>query len=330
MEQRQLGQSDLQVPVVGFGAWAIGGWMWGGTDDEAAIKAIQKGIDEGITLIDTAPSYGMGHSERIVGKAIEGRRDEVIIATKCGIRWDLDTGTEWFRTTDNEGVPRSMVRCLSKDSIKHEVEQSLERLNIEVIDLYQCHWPDPDTPIAETMEALLAIQQEGKVRAIGVSNFSVEQMQECLRHGVIASDQPEYNPLERGIEHDVLPFCIEQNIGVLAYSPIAQGLMTGKVTMDREFPEGDVRRSRPWFQPDNRKRVLDILAVLQPIADGHKATLAQLTIAWVLAQPGITSALVGARNENQVVENARAARIELSDDEIQLMREAVESLGVPV
>lgn len=329
MEHRQLGKSDLSVPVISFGAWAIGGWMWGGTDDNDAITAIQRGIDEGITMIDTAPTYGMGHSETIVGQAIEGRRDEVLIATKCGVRFDLELERPGFQTTDNDGNPITLQGSLKKDSIKYELEQSLKRLNIDVIDLYQCHWPDPETPWQETMEAMVEAQEEGKIRAIGLSNVHVSQIEECMRHATIASIQPEYNPLLRIIERDVLPFCIEHEIGILPYSPIAQGLMSGKVGMDREFPEGDIRNTKPWFKPENRKRVLDVLTVLEPIAASHKATLAQLTIAWVLAQPGVTSALVGARNADQVVENARAADIKLSDDEIQLFRDAVESLGDP-
>lgn len=330
MEQRKLGQSDLEVPVISFGAWAIGGWMWGGTDDDDAIAAIQRAIDEGITMIDTAPSYGMGHSEAVVGKAIEGRRDQVLIATKCGVRFDLELDRPGFQTQDNEGNPITLQGSLKKDSVKYELEQSLKRMNLDVIDLYQCHWPDPETPWEETMAALTEAQQEGKIRAIGLSNVAVSQIEDCMKHATIASIQPEYNPLIRTIEKDTLPFCIDNNIGVLAYSPMAQGLMSGKVTMDREFPEGDIRNTKPWFKPENRKRVLDVLACLEPVAAGHSATLAQLTIAWVLAQDGITTALVGARNAEQVAENAQAAKIKLSDDEIQLMRDAVESLGDPL
>ncbi len=330
MEMRKLGQSDLQVPVVTFGAWAVGGWMWGGTDDAAAIAAIQRGIDDGITMIDTAPTYGMGHSERIVGKAVEGRRDEVLIASKCGVRWDLDSDKEAQYTIDNNGNPTKLVGCLRKDSVKYELEQSLARLHVDVIDLYQCHWPDPDTPWQETMEAMVEALEEGKIRAIGLSNVNVAQIEECRKCAPIASIQPEYNPLVRGIEAEVLPYCIKHDIGVLPYSPIAQGLMTGKVTVEREFPKGDIRRGKPLFQPENRKRVLKVLECLQPIADSHKATLAQLTIAWILTQPGITSAIVGARNAEQVHENARAASVKLSDDEVALFRDAVESLGEPV
>ena len=330
MEYRRLGKSGLKLPVVCYGAWAIGGWMWGGTDDDAAVRAIRKAIDLGITCIDTAPIYGMGHSERIVGKAIAGRRDEVTIATKCGVRWDVVKGHHVFDSKMNDGTPVQIRRFLGAESIKKECEESLERLGIEVIDLYQCHQPDPTTPVEESWDAMLELQKEGKVRAIGVSNFTVEMMEKCLSRGPVASDQPLYNPLERDIEKDILPFCIENDIGVLAYSPMTQGLMTGKVTMDRKFPEDDVRSHKPWCKPENRQRVLEMLKKIQPIADGHKATLAQVTINWVISQKGLTAALVGARNEKQVEENARAADFRLTEDELATIRNAVEELGGPI
>jgi aryl-alcohol dehydrogenase-like predicted oxidoreductase len=329
MQYRQLGNSDLKVPVVSFGAWVTGGWFWGGADDNDSIRAIQRAIDEGITCIDTAPAYGMGHSEEVVGKAIAGRRDEVVVATKCCLRWDSEDGEYFFDTSDEKGNTATVYRNLKPDSIKYECEQSLKRLGVDVIDLYQCHWPDPTTPIADTMGALVELQKAGKIRYYGVSNFTPEMMDECLKHGSIMSDQPPYSPLKRDIEADVMPYCVEKGLGMLVYSPIAQGLMTGKVTMDREFPESDVRSSHPWFQPRNRKRVLDMLEQIKPIADGHGATLGQVTIAWVVAQNGITTALVGGRTEQQVVENAQAGDLKLSDEEVATIRGLVEGLGEP-
>ena len=232
MHYRSLGKTALKLPVVSFGAWAIGGWMWGGTDDQAAVRALQCAIDEGMNCIDTAPGYGLGHSERIVGEAIAGRREKVIIATKCGLRWDCTDG-DFFFETEFQGKPCAIYRNLTKASIIKECEDSLERMKIDCIDLLQCHWPDPTTPIDETMEALLGLQAAGKIRAFGVSNFTVEMMEACLRTAPIASDQPKYNALEREIEAEVLPFCEKNQISVLAYSPIAQGLLTGKVTADR-------------------------------------------------------------------------------------------------
>ena len=325
MQMRMLGKSDVELPVVSFGAWAIGGWMWGGTDDDDAVRAIHCALDEGVTCIDTAPMYGMGHSESVVGKALRGRRDKAVVATKCGLRWDLAEGESFFDTKDAEGRPHKVYRNLRTASIKHECDLSLQRLGVDVIDLYQCHWPDTTTPIDETMEALLSLQAAGKVRAIGVSNFTPDMMEQCLAKGVIASDQPKYNALERGIEQDVLPFCLKHDIGVLAYSPIAQGLLTGKVSVDRTFNDGDLRQNHPMFSKEARQKVLDMLAEVQPIADGHGVTLGQLFIAWTVAQPGLTSALVGARTEAQVKENAAAGRLVLSETEAADIRNAVES-----
>ena len=326
MQYRLLGKTELKVPVVSYGAWANGGWMWGGTDDAAAVRAMHCAIEEGIRLIDTAPTYGMGHSESVVGKAIAGRRDQALVATKCGIRWDLETDQEGQLTRDNDGKEVKLVRCLKPISITLELEQSLRRLGVDYIDLYQIHWPDPNTPVEESMETLIKLQEQGKIRAIGVSNYSVEMMQVCMSRGTLASDQPKYNPLERDIEKDVLPFCLENGVGVMAYSPIAQGLMTGKVTPERVFKEGDARGSKPLFSVESRKRVLAMLDKIRPIADGHGITLGQLAIAWVVAQPGITTAIVGARDEAQVAENAKAGEVVLTHEELALIRGALEAM----
>jgi aryl-alcohol dehydrogenase-like predicted oxidoreductase len=329
MEKRTLGKTDIQVPVISFGAWAIGGSMWGGSDAEAAVRAIQKGIDLGITCIDTAAIYGMGHSETLVGKAVAGRRSEVIVATKCGLRWDLDDGQFFFEGLTPEGEPRKIFRNLRPDSIRYECDQSLKRLGVDYIDLYQCHWPDPTSNLDDTMETLEDLRTQGKIRAIGVSNFTVDMLKECQKTVTLASDQPKYNALERDIEEEILPFCRENNIGVLAYSPMAMGLLTGKVTVDREFKGDDTRKGRPWFQLENRKRVLDMLEKVKPIAENHDATVGQVFINWTFSQPGLTTALVGARNEQQVTENARAADFTLTDAELKTIRNLVEELGNP-
>jgi methylglyoxal reductase len=326
MQYRPLGKSELNLPVVSFGAWAIGGWMWGGTDDAAAIRAIHAAIDNGITCIDTAPAYGMGHSEIVVGKAITGRRDSVIVATKCGLRWDATDGQFYFDTVDNSNDPKKFYKNLRPNSVRLECENSLRRMKIDHIDLYQCHWPDPTTPIEDTMAVLLALQREGKIRAFGVSNFTVEMMEACLLCGRIESDQPRYSALDRKIEAEILPFCQKNEIGVLAYSPIEQGMLSGKVGPDREFNEGDQRRNKPLFSWENRLKVLEMLESLRPISDEHNASFTQLFIAWTVAQPGLTSALVGARNEAQVLENAAAGDIVLSETENAAIRDAVESL----
>ncbi|HNZ38053.1 MAG TPA: aldo/keto reductase [Candidatus Latescibacteria bacterium] len=330
MELRQLGKSDLKVTPVVFGAWAIGGWFWGGTDDAEAVTAIRAAVDEGINTIDTAPMYGFGHSEEIVGKALKGIRDKVIVATKCGLRWNRTDGDFHFVAQDEQNRSHQIYKVLKPDSIIEECELSLKRLNVDVIDLYQCHWPDTTTPIADTMGALMKLKEQGKIRAIGVSNFTPAMMRECLNTAPLASDQPKYSLLAREIEADVLPFCRENNIGVIVYSPLAQGLLTGKVTMDRQFAPGDLRVNTPWFQPQNRQRVLDALGRIRPIADAHRATLGQVAINWVINTPGVTSAIVGARNAAQVRENVHAAEFRLSEEEQSFIRSTFESLGKPV
>jgi aryl-alcohol dehydrogenase-like predicted oxidoreductase len=288
-------------------------------------------VDAGITCIDTAPMYGMGHSEEVVGRAIEGIRDQVLIATKCGLRWDTpDEGVEYFTCKMPDGSQHPIRRNLHKRAIIEEVEFNLSRLGVDVIDLYQCHWPDKSAPIAETMEALVTLKEQGKIRAIGVSNFSPDMLQECIDNGPLASDQPPYSLLRRDIEADVLPFCREHNIGVIVYSPLQQGLLTGKMTLDRELDDNDYRKHNKWFNPANRQRVLDALGKVQPIADAHGCTLAQLTVAWTVAQPGITAAIVGARTPAQARENAVAGDITLSDEELQSIRTVFEELGGPV
>ncbi len=329
MQYRKLGNSDLNVPVISFGAWAAGGWLWGGPDDDNAVRAMESAIDLGITCIDTAPAYGMGHSERLVGRAVYGKRDRVVIATKCGLRWDCADGERYFDTIDNDGRPLTLYRNLRPESIRYECEQSLQRMNIDCIDLYQCHWPDSTTPIDDTMGALLDLQIQGKVRAIGVSNFTADMMRQCLQTGQIASDQPPYSALTRGAEAEVLPFCRANGIGVLAYSPLAQGLLTGKVPVDRVFPENDLRSKKPLFTRENRVKVAEMLEKVKPIAEAHNATLGQVFLAWTVAQPGMTTALAGARNEAQVIENAGAGDLELSDGELATIRGLVEA-GWPI
>jgi len=330
MELRQLGKSDLKVTPVVFGAWAIGGWFWGGTDDAEAVTAIRAAVDAGINTIDTVPMYGFGHSEEIVGKALKGIRDKVIVATKCGLRWNRTDGDFHFVAQDEQNRSHRIYKVLKPDSIIEECELSLKRLNVDVIDLYQCHWPDTTTPIADTMGALMKLKEQGKIRAIGVSNFTPAMMRECLTAAPLASDQPKYSLLAREIEADVLPFCRENGIGVIVYSPLAQGLLTGKVTMDRQFAPGDLRVNTPWFQPQNRQRVLDALGRIRPIADAHRATLGQVAINWVINAPGVTSAIVGARNAAQVRENVHAAEFRLSEEEQSFIRSTFESLGKPI
>lgn len=311
MQHRQLGSSGIETSVVGLGTWAIGGWMWGGTDEAAAIQAIHASIEAGVNLIDTAPAYGLGLSEEVVGKAIVDRRDKVVLATKCGLVWHGAGGNHFF---DQAGRP--VHRYLGAESIRYELEQSLKRLNTDYIDLYQTHWQDPTTPIAETMQTLLDLKQEGKIRAIGVSNISPEELAAYQEVGQLDSAQERYSMLDRDIETTLLPYCREHNISMLSYSSLSLGLLTGKIGPDREFSGDDQRIENPRFSVENRRKIAAMLAQFKPIAQARELTLAQLVIAWTIAQPGITFALCGARNARQAVENARAGRITLTADEL--------------
>lgn len=330
MQYRKLGRSGLEVSTVTLGTWVTGGWWWGGSDEYECVAAIRRAAELGVNLIDTAPVYGFGRSERIVGAALKDLRGEVLIATKCGLRWDGTDGKHHFTAVDQDGVQRAVYRNLRPASIREECEASLARLGVDCIDLYQCHWPDPTTPIADTMGALDALRQEGKIRAIGASNFTVAMLIEAAKHVDLASDQPKYSMLNRAPEANVLPYARKHRIGVLCYSPLEQGMLTGAVGMDREFPEGDGRRDRPWFKPENRRRVLEFLDGLMPIARRHGATLAQLAIAWTCAQEGVTSAIVGARRPAQAEENARGADMALGADDLAEIRRLLEELGPPM
>ena len=320
MQTRTLGQSTLQVPVLSFGAYAIGGGYWGATQDESAIEAMRAAIDCGMNAIDTAPVYGFGHSERLVAETIRGRRDEVLVLTKCGIRWDGLRGGDGKDILGPGGVKSRVERNSRPDSVRHEVEESLSRLEIDRIDLLQVHARDPQVPVAETMGALLELRAEGKLREIGVSNYTSEDLEAArlaLGEVPLASDQPQYNLLCRDIEQDVLPWAQKNDVGLLVYSPIAQGLLTGKVTAERRFDESEGRAKKHDFQSENRARVNAVIdAVLRPIAEGHGATVTQVVLAWTIAQPGVTSALVGARTAEQVRENALAAELKLGAEEL--------------
>jgi aryl-alcohol dehydrogenase-like predicted oxidoreductase len=301
MHKRPLGTSSIKITPIVLGTWAIGGWMWGGTDEKDAIAAIQTSIDQGVTTIDTAAVYGMGLSETIVGKAIQGRRDEVVIATKCGLRW-----------SDSDDTLR---RTSKPDSIAFECEQSLKRLGIDTIDLYQIHWPDTSTPIEDAWGAMVHLLEQGKVRAIGVSNFDAHQLSKAHAIYPVHSIQSPYSLMRRGHEEDIVPFCQNNNIAILAYSPLERGLLTGKIDAHYRFAKGDHRSENPTFSPANRARALAILENIRPIADRHHATLAQIILHCTYHMPGITAALAGARNAAQALENARAAALHLTQDE---------------
>lgn len=319
MIERAIGRSGIISSAVGLGTWAIGGWMWGGTDEKDAVAAIHASLDEGITLVDTAPAYGLGLSEEIVGKAIADRRDKVVLATKCGLEWHTQKGTHFF---DQHG--KAVYRYLGADSIRHEVEESLKRLQTDYIDLYQTHWQDATTPIEETMSMLLDLKKEGKIRAIGISNVNVDHLKEYMAIGQVDSAQEKYSMLDRGLELEILPFCREHTISILAYSPLALGLLTGKIGPDREFKGDDLRQNNPRFAKDNLEKTAAMLGELKPIAKRNNVTLAQLVIAWTIAQPGVTFSLVGARNVQQAQENARAGQVELSEEDITTINKVLD------
>lgn len=332
MLTRTLGRSELELPVICFGAWAIGGWAWGGSDDPAAREALDVALEVGMNAIDTAPVYGFGHSERLVGEVLRGRRGDAKVLTKAGLRWDDPRG-ELFFHTEGPGGDRLAVRRNSRpDSLRFEVEASLGRLGIERIDLLQIHWPDPTTPIPETMGALLELRGEGKIAEIGVSNYDDAQMAEAqaaLGDVPLASNQVPYSLVVRGIEDGVLPAAQRQGVGVIAYSPLEMGLLTGKVGADRRFPDGDTRQKRPSFQASNRARVNGALdEAVRPIAEGHGCSLAQVVLAWTLAQGGVSSLLGGARSAEQVRENHAAADLVLGESERERIDRAFTGLGL--
>ncbi|MBK9137338.1 MAG: aldo/keto reductase [Verrucomicrobia bacterium] len=332
MKYQPLGNSGISASVVGLGAWVMGGGtVWGqDPDDRESIRAIHAALDLGINLIDTAPAYGFGRSETVVGQALQGRRDRAVLATKCGLWWD-DTRGSFF--TEFDGRP--IYRSLRPDTIAIEIENSLRRLATDHIDLYQTHWPavPPDaTPIADTMAALVKLREQGKIRAIGVCNVSPAELEESLRHGGIVSDQFRYSMLYRAPERDVLPLCAQKGLATLTYMSLEQGLLTGKVGMDRVFSPGEFRTNaawNPWFLPANRRRVLDLLAGWKDLTDKYACTLAQLVIAWTAAQPGVTHVLAGGRNSAQVTENARAGELTLEPADLARIRRDVVALGEP-
>lgn len=327
MEFRKLGESDLKVSVVTFGAWAAGGWMWGGTERKDAIEAIQAAHDNGVTSIDTAPVYGQGLSEEIIGEAIKNiQRDKVQILTKYGMRWDLTKGVLGFKSKDINGKDIDIYKYAGKDSIIKECENSLRRLNTDYIDLYQIHWPDVTTPIAETMEAVEQLIEQGKVRYAGVCNYNAAQVKEAQEHINLASNQVPYSMVLRNIEEDVVPFCITNNISILAYSPLQRGLLTGKIKPGHMFAEGDHRESLYYFRDENIARTNEFLDKLKPLAKEKNATLSQLVIRWTIERPGITIALVGARNKEQAIQNARVANIKLTFQEIEFINEELNKL----
>jgi methylglyoxal reductase len=319
MNHKKIGNSHIEASVIGLGTWAIGGGSWwGDSDQEKSIQTIQKAIESGITLIDTAPGYGFGKSEQVVGMAIKGHRKDVILSTKCGLWWLDDKGSPFF---DLDGY--SVKRSLSPDTIKREIEISLNRLGTDYIDVYFTHWqsiPPCETPIEDTMKCLMQLKAEGVIKAIGASNVSLENINEYLEYGELDVIQEKYSMLDRKIENTLLPNCITHKISVMAYSPLEQGLLTGKIGMDYVVDEKEARNTIPWMKPEKRIKVLEMLGKWSTLASKYNCTLAHLVIAWTLAQNGISHVLCGARKPEHILETAGAANIQLSAQDLQSMR----------
>ena len=313
MQTRKLGYSELYLTTIGLGTWAMGGgdWKfgWGPQDDMASVKAIHSALDQGINWIDTAAIYGHGHAEEVVGRAIKGIRNEVIIATKCGRVW--------------EGDSREIGKSLRADSIRREVEASLKRLAIEVIDLYQIHWPEPDEEIEEGWGTVADLVKEGKIRYGGVSNFSLEQLKRAQAIHPITSLQPPYSMFRREIEEEIMAYCGSNQIGIIAYSPMQAGLLTGKFTKERAagLPESDWRSRHPFFMEPQLSVNLQAIDQLRKIANEKKISLSQLSLVWVLRNKEVTSAIVGARNPQQIKETAKAGALSLTKVEIEGIEE---------
>lgn len=327
MKKVTLPGTDVKITPLTFGAWAIGGWFWGGAEEKESIRAIESAIENGMTTIDTAPVYGFGQSEEFVGKAIKGKRDKVQILTKFGLRWDVETPNLHFeKTKDNQGNELSIYRLGNKESVIKECEDSLRRLGTDYIDLFQQHWPDSYTPMEETMEALEILKQQGKIKAGGVSNYSAEQLAEADNYFKLTSNQVPYSMVLRDIEKDLVPYCLENDKAIIVYSPLQRGILTGKITADYKFNEGDHRPNTPFYQKPNLSKINHFLNEIKPFAESKNATLAQLVIRWTLSQKGITCVLVGARNEKQVLENIRAAELIISSDEMKIINEKLNNL----
>jgi aryl-alcohol dehydrogenase-like predicted oxidoreductase len=309
VKTRKLGYTDLNLTTVGFGTWAIGGgdwqWGWGPQDDSDSVAAIRCGLDEGINWIDTAAAYGLGHAEEVIGHAIAGRRDEVIIATKCGLVWDKGSTDVYGR--------------LTSASVRAECEASLKRLGVEVIDLYQIHWPNDEEYLEEGWSTIADLIKEGKLRYAGISNFSKEQIKRVQTIHPVASLQPPYSMLERGVEAELLAYCAANDIGVVAYSPMQTGMLTGKYTRESvaSLPDSDWRKEQnPDFKEPALSANLALIEGLRPIAERNNKTVAQLAVAWVLRRSEVTAAIVGARRPSHIEETVKAGDWELSANDI--------------
>lgn len=324
MEYRKLGSSELELSTITYGAFAIGGTMWGGTEKKDSIDSIHASIDNGVTTIDTAPFYGFGLSEEMIGEAIKSQdRSKVQLLTKFGLVWDGSNNGkgDFFFDADDNGKKIPVYKYSSKENIIKEVEESLKRLQTDYIDLLQIHWPDSTTPISETMEAVEKLIQQGKIRAFGVSNYNVAQIQEAQKTIQIASDQVAYSMLNRKIETDLIPFTVSENIGIIAYSPMERGLLTGKYFTDSKLKENDHRNN--YFGQFDLQKVKTLVEELTSLAHAKEASLSQLVLRWTSLQNGISIVLAGARNAEQAISNANALDFDLSASELDFINQAI-------
>ncbi len=325
MKTSTIGKSGLSVPYIGMGTWAIGGGKWwGDNDDQLSIRTIHEAIDRGITWIDTAPVYGVGHSEEVVGSALKDRRSKVLLSTKCGLQWDHVTPCYHKRMEDKE-----VYRDLSGKSIRADVETSLRRLQTDYIDILFTHWQSPDLtlyPLEETVDTLMSLKKEGKIRAIGASNVTPEHIEGYCRLGQLDVIQEKYSILDQHILTDLVPACEKNEVSIQAYSPLEQGLLTGKVTMDTVLSPTDVRNNNRFWKPQNRSQVLNLLSSWQFLTEKYNCSTANLIIAFTASTiPGL-HVLCGARKPEQISDNAKALKVALCEEDIQFMKNGLKTL----
>ncbi|RRT89455.1 MULTISPECIES: aldo/keto reductase [Empedobacter] len=320
MEYRKLGNTDLELSAITYGAFAIGGNMWGGNEQKDSIASVQASIENGVTTLDTAPFYGFGLSEKMIGEAIKGYdRTKIQLLTKFGLVWDGSNNGkgEFFFDAEENGKAIPVYKYSSKESVIKEVEDSLRRLQTDYIDLLQIHWPDATTPISETMEALEILIQQGKIRTAGVSNYSVDQVEEARKTLNIVSNQVRYSMLNREVEQDLVPYALDNDLGIIVYSPMERGLLTGKYFKDGKLKDNDHRNG--YFQQFDLDKVKTFLETITPIAAEKGATLSQLVLRWTSLQPAISIVLAGSRNAEQAIVNAKAMDITISAEEMKFI-----------
>jgi myo-inositol catabolism protein IolS len=302
MQQRRLGSSQVSISEIGLGTWGMSGAFWGAADDSESVRVIHQALDLGVTLVDTAEAYGWGHAEEVVGKALVGRRQQAVIATKAA---------------PNHLEPAQAVKAL---------EESLQRLQTDYVDVYFIHWPNPDVPLGATMDAFERLRAEGRIRALGVSNFGAKEMDSARQHGIIDVLQPPYNMLWREVEAATLPYCRNHNIGVMPYSGLAQGLLTGALSRNTAFVEGDERRTTVLFQPGTYERALDAVEGLRPIAAKYGKSVPQLAVQWLTSRPGVSAPLLGARTVQEMKENAGSVGWSIAEADVA----EIDRLTLPV